>query len=78
MSVSSKNKDRLFDSECVNAFSSCIHKESFMCLRMILLKQIYGDYSKKKQVLTGKHVKTLQTFLQILLIINLLLPAGIL
>ena len=29
----SKNKDRLFDSECVNAFLKGFAKESFMCLR---------------------------------------------
>ena len=28
----SKNKDRLFDSECVNAFRHAFTKESFMCL----------------------------------------------
>lgn len=27
----SKNKDRLFDSECVNAFRHAFTKESFMC-----------------------------------------------
>ena len=29
----SQNKDRLFDSECVNAFQKGLTKESFMCLR---------------------------------------------
>ena len=29
----SQNKDRLFDSECVNAFQKGFTKESFMCLR---------------------------------------------
>lgn len=31
-----------------------------------------GVFQEKNKFLTGKHVKTLQTFLQILLIINLL------
>ena len=59
----SKNKDRLFDSECVNAFRHAFTKESFMCLSDDSFEtNLWGIIPRKNKFLTGKHVKTLQTF----------------
>lgn len=59
-----KNKDGLFDSECVNAFLHAFtHSESFMCLMMVLLKRSYGRLSQdKNRFLIGKRVKMSQIF----------------
>ena len=75
----SKNKDRLFDSECVNAFRHAFTKESFMCLSDDSFEtNLWGIIPRKKQVFDWETCKNVADFLQILLIINLLLPAGIL
>ena len=60
----SKNKDSLFDSECVNAFLHIIPKESFMCLSDDSFENAIGSYPKRKLVLIGKCVKMLQISLQ--------------
>ena len=61
-----KNRDGLFDSECVNAFLHAFtHSESFMCLSEVLLKRSYGRLSQdKNRFLIGKRVKMSQIFLQ--------------
>ena len=59
----SKNKDRLFDSECVNAFRHAFTKESFMCLSDDSFEtNLWGIIPRKNKFLTGKHVKTFADF----------------
>ncbi len=50
VSIFPKNKDRLFDSECVNAFQKGFTKESFMCLRDDSFEtNLWGIIPRKKQ-----------------------------
>ena len=64
MSVSFKNKDRLFDPNVRTLFVIALLKESFMCLSDDSFETNH-NYSKKNKFLTGKHVKTLQTFFKL-------------
>ena len=59
----SKNKDSLFDSECVNAFLHVFTKESFMCLSDDSFEtKLWEAIPREKLVLIGKCVKMLQIY----------------
>ena len=58
-----KNKDSLFDSECVNAFLHVFTKESFMCLSDDSFEtKLWEAIPREKLVLIGKCVKMLQIY----------------
>lgn len=61
-----KNRDGLFDSECVNAFFMHSHILNHLYVYVIiLLKRSYGRLSQdKNRFLIGKRVKMSQIFLQ--------------
>ena len=59
----SKNKDRLFDSECVNAFRHAFTKESFMCLSDDSFEtNLWGIIPRKKQVFDWETCKNVADF----------------
>ena len=59
----SKNKDRLFDSECVNAFLHAFTKESFMCLSDDSFEtNLWGIIPRKKQVFDWETCKNVADF----------------
>ena len=59
----SKNKDRLFDSECVNAFQKGFTKESFMCLRDDSFEtKLWEIVPREKQFFDWKTCKNVADF----------------
>ena len=59
----SKNKDRLFDSECVNAFLKGFAKESFMCLRDDAFEtKLWEIVPREKQFFDWKTCKNVADF----------------
>ena len=59
----SKNKDRLFDSECVNAFQKGFTKESFMCLRDDSFEtKLWEIVPREKQIFDWKTCKNVADF----------------
>ena len=59
----SKNKDRLFDSECVNAFQKGFTKESFMCLRNDSFEtKLWEIVPREKQFFDWKTCKNVADF----------------
>ena len=59
----SKNKDCLFDSECVNAFRHAFTKESFMCLSDDSFEtNLWGIIPRKKQVFDWETCKNVADF----------------
>ncbi len=59
----SKNKDRLFDSECVNAFLKGFTKESFMCLRDDSFEtNLWKIVPRQKQVFDWETCKNVADF----------------
>ena len=59
----SQNKDRLFDSECVNAFQKGFTKESFMCLSDDSFEtNLWGIIPRKKQVFDWETCKNVADF----------------
>ena len=59
----SQNKDRLFDSECVNAFQKGLTKESFMCLRDDSFeKKLWEIVPREKQFFDWETCKNVADF----------------
>ena len=59
----SQNKDRLFDSECVNAFQKGFTKESFMCLRDDSFEtKLWEIVPREKQFFDWKTCKNVADF----------------
>ena len=63
VSIFQRIKDRLFDSECVNAFRHAFTKESFMCLSDDSFEtNLWGIIPRKKQVFDWETCKNVADF----------------